>query len=178
MFTLVLGISTITNAQTPTHFTKSEVGEKGCTVYTPELNPKFDKSMSEDGSAVFTWEKTVNETHYMIIHVELKDALTGGDTEKQALLKGYLDFLKKQLGVSETTIYGMGHTSERNPQALGIIDYWQDNSDPKTPMQYFVKGWVSPQLMTIYMIGRTDDKLNEGLKSLFTNGFQHKYLTP
>jgi hypothetical protein len=174
ILSLVFGILTTINAQDKPHFSKSNVGEKGCTVYTTEANARFSKSLSEDGSAVFTWSQMISDIEYMIIHVDLKTALGTDTASKEDILKAYLDFLKQQFEITKAAGYGLGHTSDRNPKAVGIIDYWEYDSNTKTPTSCFVKGWASPNFITIYIMSSKTNDLNEGYKTFFTNGFQHR----
>jgi len=156
-------------AQSAPRLEKKVIGNSGCFGYFPKDMPDFEVSYSEDGAAVFTSEIEVGEHNFSCITVKFKDPFVDSDREDmQELLISYLDFLQSQFGVTGTAGYGKGHTLESNPNATGILDYWEDADG----LQYAVKGWVDQSYMGINFIYGKEDYPFFSLQEMFLNGFR------
>lgn len=146
-------------------FSKSLIGDNGCYAYMPTSETVvFELDYSEDSSKVYTGGvKAADSLNYEVILVELKSETATEDQED--LLISYLDYLKTAFNVTKSAGYGKGHTSEKNPAAKGIIDFWEDEDGIK----YDIKGWIDNKRIAVMIIyGATEVNYNVG--QLFKNG--------
>lgn len=154
-------------AQVP-RFQKYTVGTKGTTVYFPGAMSEsdFGTSYSSDSSRVITGEKlAVDSLNYAMILVELTEPLTEEDMEE--VLTNYMDYLKEQFGVTGAAGYGKGHTSEKNPGAKGVIDFWEDAEENK----YDVSGWVNSNFIAVMLVyGQKETNYN--ISKMFRDGIE------
>lgn len=146
-------------------FSKSFIGDNGCYAYMPTAETVvFELDYSEDSSKVYTGGvKASDSLNYEVILVELKSETATEDQED--LLISYLDYLKTAFNVTKNVGYGKGHTSEKNPKAKGIIDYWEDADG----LKYEIKGWVDNKRIAVMIIYGANE-VNYNVGQLFKDG--------
>lgn len=168
---LLFGFSGITNAVAQTskvpRFGKIPVPNTNCFVYMPTNQTEqasFTLDYSEDSSKVYTADvEGVDSIHYAVIFIDLIE--TADSASQEAILISYLDILKEHLEISSAAGYGKGHRSERNPKAIGVIDYWRDKSE----LNFEIKGWIDHKFIAIMLVyGKKDINFNVG--QMFKNG--------
>lgn len=169
LFAIIFILGSTVIAQVP-RFSKYQINQTGRYVYLPADPGEFEVAKSEDGSDVYTREVTSNEFNFAIIMVNFAD----GAMEEQSpedleeVLTSYLDFLQTQFGVTDAAGYGRGHTMESNPNARGVIDYWQDSDS----LQYAVKGWVDKETLAVLLLYGKGDYPYFNAQEMFLNGFR------
>jgi hypothetical protein len=166
IYILVLFTATVW-AQVP-RFTKYPINQTGHFAYFPADPGVFDVSVSDDGSDVYTAEVEVDSSFYGLIVVDFVPGTMDGSTKEdmEGLLTGYLDFLQTQFMIFSAAGYGTGHTLESNPNAAGVIDYWED----ETGFTYKVKGWVDTKTLAVLYIGGKEPVFN--VQEMYLNGFR------
>ncbi len=165
---LLLSIAlTSTKAQVP-RFSKYPINQTGHFAYFPGDPGVFTPSQSDDGSDVYTAEVEFDSSFYGMIVVDfLAGSMDGSSKENmEELLVNYLDFLQQQFMITSAAGYGRGHTLESNPNAVGVIDYWED----ATGFEYKVKGWVDTKTLAVLYIGGKEPVYN--VQEMFLNGFR------
>ncbi|MBL7764987.1 MAG: hypothetical protein JNJ58_02760 [Chitinophagaceae bacterium] len=157
---------------TPPRFVKKPVGNSGCFAYLPDdQTPKnFDISYSPDSSKLYTGDFSSGEFHYSLIVVKLKEKISGTRTEMEDLLIAYLDYLQTSFNITNTTGYGKGHILKDAPDAIGVLDYWEDSEDDS----WVVKGWTNGSIMAVMMVYGPREYPNQNALDLFLNGFRFK----
>lgn len=166
LFALCIISYVATNAQVP-RFTKYPIGDSGAAAYFP-AEPNFDISYSEDSSRVFTADVEVDSFLFSIIAVEFKENLGDDIAVNETLLIAYLDYLQSAFEIVGAAGYGKGHTSEHNPKATGIIDYWKDTEGNS----YQVKGWVDGGYLAVMIISGPGDYPIFNVSQMYLNGFR------
>ena len=163
---LVVFITTV-SAQVP-RFTKYPINQTGHFAYFPVDPGEFEPSKSEDGADVYTAEVEYDCSLYGIIVVDfLPGSMDGSSKEDmEELLISYIDFLQEQFMITSTAGYGKGHTLESNPNAVGVIDYWED----ATGFEYKIKGWADTKSLAFLYIAGKETNIN--VQELFLNGFR------
>jgi hypothetical protein len=108
------------------HLVKTPLENTGCSAYFPDDEKLvLELSYSPDSSKVYTGEVFSDNHHFSIILVELKDYVFENKEEKEGMITSYLDYLKESFSIVSAAGYGNGHTMESNPEAVGVIDYWE-----------------------------------------------------
>ncbi|MCG3168075.1 MAG: hypothetical protein POELPBGB_03875 [Bacteroidia bacterium] len=153
-------------AQVP-RFAKYPINQTGHFAYFPSDPGAFDVSKSDDGADVYTAEVEFDSSFYGMIVVDFVPGTMDGSTKEdmEELLVGYLDFLQQQFMITESAGYGRGHTLESNPNAVGVIDYWAD----ETGFEYKVKGWADTKTLAVLYIGGKEPVFN--VQEMYLNGF-------
>jgi hypothetical protein len=129
-------------------YSKQAIGESGVSLYLPKVdNLEVDKSMSEDSSEVYTVDVAEGNYHYAAIVVKLNGMVLLDQEDKEELLIGYLDYLMTSFSITGAAGYGKGHTLASDPTAIGIIDYWQDETD-----EWAIKAWANETHLAILMV--------------------------
>lgn len=147
---------------------KFEIGESGCSVYLPASSVDWEKSVSEDGSDVYTGEVTKDGFYHFVIAVKFSEPFTDlTSTELEDLLISYLDYLKGQFSISGSAGYGKGHPVEGNDISAGVIDFWE--SDDGT--QWSVKGQVTRTHIGIVGVYGSSDPSDNPFTNVVLNGF-------
>ena len=170
---LILAISTLIAlqmvAQTP-RFQKYQINETGYYAYFPGDPGKFDVAQSQDSLLIYTKEIEIQGNKYGLIMVFFGDKFTKSPKEElSALLESYMDYLKNSFEIKNAAGYGKGHTMDSNPQAQGIIDFWESAAG----LQYAVKGWIDKSALGfLYIAGK--EEINYNYKELIFNGFRFK----
>ena len=130
---------------------KYSIDKTGCSLYMFCDPGKFDISYSDDSSRVYTGECQNENFIYGIICVQLKEVVSAKD-DGENLLEAYLNFLKQQFSIKETTGYGSGMHLKDREDIIGMIDYWQ--SEDK--MQWAIQGWTDGNVLAVlYVKGNT-----------------------
>lgn len=155
---------------TPTvpRFSRTDVPGCGCALYTPAGFAFEAPTKSEDASDVWTGDSTVDSWHFGAVVVKFAGPAEGADEELEALLIGYLDFLKTQLSVVKSAGVGRGHTQEAYPKARGVIDYWED----KDGDSWAVKGWVDANRLAVLFVYGKGDYPIPNAQQMFLDGFR------
>jgi hypothetical protein len=156
-------------AQTP-RFSKYEINQTGYFCYFPGNPGNFEVQTSEDGLKIYLGETSVSDCKYGLILVILEyNFETSTKEELQDLLISYMDHLKTSYEISGEAGYSKGHTMDSNPNAQGIIDFWENSAG----LQYAVKGWIDKNaLCFLYISGKELPYIN--YQNLFLNGFRFK----
>ena len=130
---------------------KQAIGESGCAVYGPKGIVISGPQASEDGSPVWTGAVKVDAHEFGLIGVRFATPFPNASpAELEALLIGYLDFIKAQAQITGAVGVGRGHTLDALPGAVGVIDYWKDAAGD----EWAVKGWVDARhLVVLYIAG-------------------------
>lgn len=148
-------------------FKKYDIAQTGCKVYMPDDPQEFSVSKSQDGSEVYIGETSFGSYDYGIICIKLLEPIAEKN-ERVQLLENYMSFLKSNFGIVAAAGYGKGHTLESNPQADGIIDYWEDSEDNK----WQVKGWVDSNFLAILFVYGPDEHPYFNAVEIYLNGFR------
>lgn len=167
-FILLLSVAfTSVKSQVP-RFTKYPINQTGHFAYFPADPGVFTPSKSDDGADVYTAEVEVDSSFYGMIVVDFVPGSMGESTKEdmEEMLIGYLDYLQTQFMITSAAGYGRGHTLESNPNAAGVIDYWED----ETGFGYKVKGWADTKTLTVLYIGGKEPIFN--VQEMYLNGFR------
>lgn len=170
LFLLVLLPAAILYGQKPPipHFTKHLIGSSTSSAYFPTGNPVFEENMSEDMSVIITSETMIGEHSFYLIHVDLKEKVADS-IDRENLLVSYLDYLQQSFAIAEAAGYGKGHTLENYPKAQGIIDFWYDLDGN----EYSVKGWITEEHITVFLVYGVGEYPYPTAKELFFNGIRY-----
>jgi hypothetical protein len=165
---VLLALTTTVWCQTVPRFSKYDVAETGCKVYLPADPGEFEKTLSEDESEVYTAEVTVEDYNFAVIVVKFSEPIGDTEEDKNDMITSYLDFLQKQFGVTGAAGYGLGHTMESAPKAVGVIDYWEDADG----VQYAVKSWCDGDFLSVMILYGPEEYPIYNAQEMFLNGFR------
>ncbi|MCB9230381.1 MAG: hypothetical protein H6581_01855 [Bacteroidia bacterium] len=167
---LVLAASLRVEAQVP-RFSKQPIGESGCKAYLPGTFSDFEVSKTEDGLPMYMGEYVENEITYGVILVDLSKGEFAEESKEDllTLLTSYLDYLQSAFEITGAAGYGLGHTLDSNPNAQGVIDYWEDGD----LLQYAVKGWVDHNALAVLFVSGKELPVYN-VQEMFLNGFRFK----
>src|SRR5688572_25328214 len=147
---------------------KISIPDCGCSVYMPKGTAPFSKEYSKDSSLVFTADYvTEDDFSFSAIAVKFKESLGKDKATNEEMLIMYMDFIKSQLTITGSAGYGKGHTMEKYPDAVGIIDYWEDAAG----YQFAVKGWIDGEKLAILYIAGKSEYPYFNLQQMFFGGF-------
>jgi len=152
-----------------TSFRKYPVESTGCFVYLPAAPGEWKLDKSEDGSDVYTLSQEFDGYSFDVIAVKFGNPLTGASHEEmEGLLISYLNYLKSQLGVTESVGYGKGQQLPGNETAIGVLDFWKapDESQSK------VKGWITESHLAVLLVSGNSDPSEKATTNVFLNGFR------
>ncbi len=168
LFSFLVVFITTVSAQVP-RFTKYQINETGRYAYFPEDPGTVEPVMSDDGSDVYTYEVEFENTFYGTIMVDFTDDAfkENSKEEMEEVLISYLDYLQGAFSITETAGYGKGHTLESNPDAVGVLDYWED----ATGEPWVIKGWVDQNSLAVMYMYSTELPA-QGIQDVFLNGFR------
>lgn len=148
---------------------KYDIGNSGCKAYFFCDPGEAPMSYSEDSSEIFTMECIADDLHYGLICVKYNKAVLPVK-DPEGLMISYLDYLKQEFNIVESTGYGKGHTMNANSKATGVIDYWKDDSGS----EWQIKSWTDGEyigFMYVYANGAIpSDKASK--ISVFLDGFR------
>lgn len=164
---LLLLSSTLLLAQVP-RFAKHPVMETGAALYIPGT-PTWELSYAEDSSKVYVTTVEVGGNTYGAIVVQFSEPIAfANNDEKNSLLTSYMTFLNSAtFGLTETVDFGLGHTLESNPNAVGAIQFGQTAEG----VEYDTKGWIDGNFLAVLFISHTAE-LNYNYRELFFQGFR------
>lgn len=146
---------------------KYDIAQTGCKIYMPEDPKEFSMSKSEDGSEVYVGETSFASFNYGLICVRLLEPVSDKKSRGE-LLENYMNYLKGQLGITAAAGYGKGHTLDSNPEADGIIDYWEDAESN----QWLVKGWVDANFVAVLFIYGKTEHPYFNVTQMYLDGFR------
>lgn len=165
---ILLIISSFAWSQNVPRFSKYEIAETGLAVYLPDDPGEFEMTESEDGSHVYTAEVTHGDHNFAVIAVDFAEPL-GDDAELNTdMIISYLDFLQNQFGITGSAGYGKGHTLESAPDAVGVLDFWEDEEGN----QWAVKAWCTSDFMGVLMLYGPEEYPIYNAQEMFLNGFR------
>ncbi len=150
------------NAQT---LKKYPIGNSGCSLYS-YCASKYEMTLSDDSSQVYTGECTVADVAYGVICVRLLSPLTDL-TMAEDLLISYLDFLKSNFEIQKAAGYGKGHILNNNEKTRGILDYWEDKDQDK----WKIKAWTDGKYIG-FMYAYSKKELPEAKVNVFLDSFR------
>jgi hypothetical protein len=165
---LFLAAGILTYAQSVPRFAKYDIAETGCKVYLPSDPDEFELTLSEDKSQVYTGEVTHEEFNFAVILVKFSEPIGDDADIKNDMITSYLDFLQTQFGVTGSAGYGLGHTLESAPNAVGVIDYWEDSDG----LQYAVKSWCDGDYLAVMILYGAEEYPIFNVQEMFLNGFR------
>lgn len=102
--------------------------------------------MSQDSSYVYSASCQADSMEWAVVLVELN--FNPEENQREDMLVAYLDYLKQAFSIQASAGVGKGHTSERNPGAKGVIDFWEGESGEN----YKVKAWANANFVAVLMI--------------------------
>lgn len=147
-------------------FRKYNIGNTGCTVHM-YCDPKgFILDYSMDSSVVFTGECISNGVHYGVICIKLLQPISDPDAAEEVMLS-YLDFLKADFRIKDSTGYARGHLLRDNPSTRGVLDYWKDIDDNG----WKVKAWTNGVFIAV-LYGHTKEVMSEQKMNAFLDSFR------
>ncbi len=165
----LLACVTLLSAQVAVpRFAKYDVAETGCKVYLPGDPGEFELTLSEDKSEVYTAEVTHEDYNFAVIVVKFSEPIGDATDDKNDMMTSYLDFLQKQFAVTDAAGYGLGHTLESAPDAVGVIDYWEDSDG----LQYAVKSWCDGNFLAVLVLYGSEEYPYLTAQEMFLNGFR------
>jgi len=151
---------------------KCDIGESGCSAYFVSEPEIADVSAMEDGSEVYTTTATCESHTFGILIVKFAEPISDDVETKEDVLETYTDIVKSLLEVTASAGYGKGHTHDKNPNAVGIIDFCEDSFGNTIAM----KSWADTKYAAmLYVISPGDKELNFNVQQLFLNGFRFPY---
>jgi len=165
---LLLVLTTVAWSQSVPRFAKYAIAETGCNVYLPGDPGAFEMSLSEDNSEVFTGEVTHNDFNFAVILVKFSEPIGNDKETMNDMITSYLDFLQTQFGVTGSAGYGLGHTLESAPGAVGVIDYWEDADE----LQYAVKSWCNGEFLAVLLLYGAEEYPIFNAQQMFLDGFR------
>jgi len=170
LFSLLLGGTLLAqDGFTAPRFVKTAISTSGCYAYLPkDVELGFDIEYSPDSARVYTGDFYSGDFHYAVIVVKLNGVELETAEDKEGMLISYLDYLQESFSIIESAGYGLGHTMESNPDAIGIIDYWVDEEED----QWSVKGWADGNTLGILFIYGATDYPSINASQLYLDGFR------
>lgn len=153
------------------HLVKRTIENTTCTAYFPDdEDPNFELSYSPDSSKVYTGEVYSGDHHFSVILIELNGIELQNEEEKENILINYLDYLQGTFSIVSAAGYGKGHKMESDPDAVGIIDYWEDvDGEP-----WAVKAWANKNTLAVMMLYGPNEYPLFNVQQLFLDGFRFK----
>lgn len=172
LFILFALASLVSTAQEKVpHFTRVSIANSGVSIYMPD-DEEFvvDTQTSPDGALVFTGEVLCGEYRFATIVVNFNELKLETKEDKESMLTSYLDYLQESFSITANAGYGKGHTLEKYPNVVGVIDYWQDIDED----EWAIKGWASETQLVIFMLYGTGTYPYLNAQQLFFDSVQFK----
>jgi hypothetical protein len=145
LLTAILVFGTLISSAQYGNFRKYQIAQTAHYCYFPADPGTFDEQKSEDGQLIYTGHVVVNNNTFGVITVLLNESFASNTKEElENLLVSYMDYLKGSFNVTGAVGYGHGHTLNSNPDAIGVLDYWEN----KDGEQLVVKGWVNKKAIS------------------------------
>ncbi|MBB4806223.1 hypothetical protein HNP38_001495 [Chryseobacterium defluvii] len=159
---LLLFSFTFYHAQVP-RFVKYNVADSGTSLYLPG-EPKWETSVSEDKSTIYTTEVNFNNVTYGALVVKLFNPADN----IEPVLENYLQYLNMNFfQLTKTTDIGKGHTMEKYPDVKGILEYGE-NAEGES---YTIKCWGNKSYLSVLYI-RSKEEVNYNFQEMYFNGFR------
>lgn len=148
---------------------KYDIGDSKCQAYLPAEPETVDISESEDGSTIYSTSVEHGGFTWSVICVRFSEPIDDDAETLNAMLIAYLDFLQSNvLGIEAAVGYGKGHSLASNPNAVGVIDYWQDAE----AIQYAVTGWIDSNNLGVLLLSGKSEYPYYNAAQMFKNGFR------
>ncbi len=119
-------------------FKKYPVSNSGCSIRNYCL-AKFDKTLSEDSSTVYTGECVNDGITYGVICIKLLREVENL-VMAEDLMVAYLDFLKLNFDITKSAGYSKGHLLNDDGDTRGIMDYWEEGDGNKWKVKCWTDG--------------------------------------
>lgn len=171
LFSLLVSLTAFGQSESVPRFAKYPVANTGCSLYLPGEPGRFELSLSQDSSEVYTCEVPYGEFFFAAIVVKF---IPGTSLEletvedKELLMESYLDFLQNQFSILESAGYGWGHTMESAPKATGVIDFWAGDDDTV----YAIKSWCDGKFLSVLLLYGPKEYPYSSAQDMFLNGFR------
>ena len=162
---LLLAFSVTASVSHSQMLKKYAISNSGCALYS-YCEPKFEMSLSDDSSKVYTGECTVADVSYGVICVKLLTPITDL-TMAEDLLISYADYLKRNFEIVKAAGYGKGHRLNNNEKTRGIIDYWEDAELDK----WKIKAWTDGRNIG-FMYAYSKKELPETKVNMYLDSFR------
>ena len=154
--------ATIAHSQT---LKKYAISNSGCSLYN-YCESKYEMSLSDDSSKVYTGECAAGDVTYGVVCVKLltpvPDSIMAED-----LLIAYLEYLKSSFSITKAAGYGKGHVSPSDKKLHGIIDYWEDAELDK----WKIKAWTDGRYIG-FMYTYSKKELPETKVNVYLDSFK------
>lgn len=162
---LLLSFAYWAEAQKPRLYT---IGQTGCTFYSYCENFNIEKTLSEDGSSVYTGECVFNSVSYGIVCVQLLVPIST-DSAAISVVKAYVEYLRSELKIKAVTDQRSGFRLENDLSSIGSAENWRDDTDN----QWNVKTWTNKKVIAVlYSYDRETPPIFE--TESFQNSFRFK----
>lgn len=151
------------------HLVKKTLEKTGCSAYFPDDEELvLELSYAPDSSKVYTGEVVSDGYFFSLILVQLNGIEMTNLEEKESMLINYMDYLKESFSIVGSAGYGKGHRIESDPDAVGIIDYWEDiEGEP-----WAVKAWANKNTLAVMMLYGPNEYPLFNVQQLFLDGFR------
>jgi len=149
---------------------KYAIGESGCSAYFRSQPDAVEASTMEDGSIVYSTSAMCDKITYGIIVIKFAKPMDKTKDQQTETLKQYCEIVKDLLSMKQSVGYGEGHTLEKYPNAIGLIDYCQDESGNECKL----KAWIDNNyaaVLYVHFPTSESEKNNFNVQELFLNGF-------
>lgn len=161
---IMLSCSVIYFAQTP-RFKKYSVAETPLQIYLP-TEPKWEKTNSDDGSTIYSYDDLYGKINYSAIIVKLDASVDNGDPEK--LLEKYLVFLEDYVfSLNQKAVFGKGHTLDNQPKVKGILQMGKS----KDGKDYKIMGWTDGKHIVVLATSSLEE-MNYNIQEMFLKGIR------
>ena len=146
--------------------TRYLVGNSGCSAgFYAQPDPP-NVSFSSDSSRMYTMQSTDAEgITCSLVTIKLAQKLEGDDID--AMLTGYMDFLKVQFRVNHSGGYSKGQILATHPKAQGMSDNWSNDKS-----EISVMGYSDGHFIGILLIFADKGKNMTAKKAEFFKGFR------
>ena len=144
---------------------KYPIGKSGCSLYS-YCESKYEMTLSDDSSEVYTGECTIAGVSYGSICVKLLNPLEDL-TMAEDLLISYSDYLKTSFDITKAVGYGKGHILNNNEKTRGILDYWED----KEMTKWKIKAWTDGKYIG-FLYAYSKNELPESKVNVFLDSFR------
>lgn len=164
LFALIFGIFFFSQAP---RFKKSEVPEINAHVYFPG-DVEWDKTMSEDGSEVFTAETIFGKIKYFAIVVKFNEETIKALTAPEYVLESYMLYLEDSVfEMVQKADIGRGHILKNQADTKGFLRYGKSRNGEEC----VEKGWTNGKYLTVLAMSSTEE-MNPNFQELFLNSIR------
>jgi hypothetical protein len=148
---------------------KQKIANTGCSVSLPVIVESWETFFSDDGSAMYIGEWAEEGLVYHLIAVEFLEPLTGTlISEREELLRSYLDYLKGYVGVASASDTQTGLENPSSAASAGIREKWQTAEG----REILLSSWVNEyHLAVLYVVYTGSPEKHENIE-LFLNSFE------